>query len=265
MFLLDLLSGRRKEYRMTKVRIEYKKGDAVRFLSHLDVARAMTMALMRAKWPVKMSLGYSPRPRVSFYSPLPVGTSGEREYMDVELEDTFTDFKSTSRNFRGPGINPDSGGATLSLLTRELSRHVASGFYVRQVFFIDPQEPPLEPRIRASLYRISLKGVPKEELEKGFKAFLERPRVLFEIERSSGRKNVDLRWFVGEISLAEMGDGGQRGDSAEIIVHMTIKHENGHTIRPQWVLQSLLDLNPSLKDMFDPREAVIDRIQVLFD
>ena len=49
-----------------KVRVNYVKGDQVRFLSHLDLTRVMRMALRRANWPVLMTQGFSPKMKVSF-------------------------------------------------------------------------------------------------------------------------------------------------------------------------------------------------------
>ena len=68
-----------------KLRAVYEKGDRVRFLGHLDVARCIQLSIFRAKWPVEMSQGFSPRPKISVYAPLPVGVSGEEEYFDAVL------------------------------------------------------------------------------------------------------------------------------------------------------------------------------------
>jgi radical SAM-linked protein len=68
-----------------KVRICFSKTDAGRFLSHLDVARSIERALRRAKAPLAFSEGFNPHPKISFASALAVGTSGLREYLDVEL------------------------------------------------------------------------------------------------------------------------------------------------------------------------------------
>jgi len=68
-----------------KVRICFSKTEAGRYLSHLDLARAMERGLRRAKAPLAFSEGYNPHPKIAFASALAVGTTGRREYADVEL------------------------------------------------------------------------------------------------------------------------------------------------------------------------------------
>ena len=57
-------------------RLTYRKAGRLRFLGHLDVARTIDRAVRRAKLPVAYSPGFSPRARISFVNPLPVGIAG---------------------------------------------------------------------------------------------------------------------------------------------------------------------------------------------
>ncbi|MCL1849523.1 MAG: TIGR03936 family radical SAM-associated protein [Clostridiales bacterium] len=68
-----------------KVRICFAKTEEGRYLSHLDLARTMERSLRRAKAPLAFSEGYNPHIKMSFASALSVGTTGYREYVDVEL------------------------------------------------------------------------------------------------------------------------------------------------------------------------------------
>jgi len=67
------------------VELIFEKGNEVRFLSHLDVARAMERAVRRAKLPVAYSRGYNPRPKLAFASPLPLGVCGSAERAALAL------------------------------------------------------------------------------------------------------------------------------------------------------------------------------------
>jgi radical SAM-linked protein len=67
------------------MRVRYSKGRRLRFLSHLDVARNLLRALAASGLPVVYTRGFNPHPRVSFGPPLPVGTTGEAEFLDFEL------------------------------------------------------------------------------------------------------------------------------------------------------------------------------------
>lgn len=68
-----------------KYRVRYVKGDAVRFLSHLDIVRAISRAIGVGSVPAAFSRGFNPHPRLSFGPPLPVGATGEAEFFDIEL------------------------------------------------------------------------------------------------------------------------------------------------------------------------------------
>ena len=68
---------------MSTLRLKYRKGAEVRFISHLDTGRALRRALSRAAIALSYSQGFSPRPKISFGPPLAVGHLSETEYVDV--------------------------------------------------------------------------------------------------------------------------------------------------------------------------------------
>ena len=70
--------------------LQYSKGEEARFLSHLDLMRAMERALRRARLPLAFSEGYNPHPRVAYASALAVGVTSEGEYLDLELEEDLS-------------------------------------------------------------------------------------------------------------------------------------------------------------------------------
>ncbi len=68
-----------------RLRIAYQKIGRLRFLSHLEVLRAMERAARRADLPYSVTKGFSPHMKLAFGPALPVGTAGEREYVDIWL------------------------------------------------------------------------------------------------------------------------------------------------------------------------------------
>ena len=65
--------------------VRFTKAGAARFLSQHDVRRAWERVTRRAGLPLAYSRGFSPKPRLSFGPPLPVGAEGQREYMTMAL------------------------------------------------------------------------------------------------------------------------------------------------------------------------------------
>ncbi|HOP70244.1 MAG TPA: TIGR03936 family radical SAM-associated protein [Bacillota bacterium] len=234
-----------------RVRVKYTKGDKVRFLSHLDVTRNLRMALARAGWPVAMTGGYSPKMKVSFYAPLPVGTAGEEEYMDVVLDTkgiarlVRANAKCGSRKFRDIDI--------LAQLTKAFSRVLPEGFSVKQVYLVDDGKQNFESQITGSLYRIEVEEVTTEDLSPAIEQFLTQEQVLYELERPKQTRTTDLRQFVESIEVVP--------GSSPATIFMKIRHDNGRTVRPQWVLESLSEFGLDI----DTREVIVDRLKVYFD
>lgn len=72
---------------MQRIQFEFQKVGVLRFLSHLEVMRALARALRRAGVPLAYSQGYNPQPRLSLAQALPVGVSGLRELGEVDLSE----------------------------------------------------------------------------------------------------------------------------------------------------------------------------------
>lgn len=68
-----------------RLRITYAKGENLRYISHLDLARTWERVLRRAGIPITYTKGYHPHPKMVFASALPVGCTGEAEVMDIIL------------------------------------------------------------------------------------------------------------------------------------------------------------------------------------
>lgn len=66
-----------------KIRFWFCKTGLLRFISHLDTNRTMIRALRMANIPVAYSLGFNPRPLLTFALPLSVGIESKCETMDV--------------------------------------------------------------------------------------------------------------------------------------------------------------------------------------
>lgn len=68
-----------------RVRLRLAKGEEARFISHLDLARALERAVRRAGLPVALSEGFHPMPKVALGPPLALGATSRAEYADLEL------------------------------------------------------------------------------------------------------------------------------------------------------------------------------------
>jgi radical SAM-linked protein len=69
-----------------RLRVVYGKTGRLRFLSHLEVARACERAIRRAGLEYAVTQGFSQRMKMAFGPALPVGTAGVAEIYDVWLK-----------------------------------------------------------------------------------------------------------------------------------------------------------------------------------
>lgn len=61
------------------------KGEALRYVSHLDYANLFVRACKRAKLPMAYSEGFNPHMKVAFASALSLGAASDAEYVDFEM------------------------------------------------------------------------------------------------------------------------------------------------------------------------------------
>lgn len=77
---------------MREVRLRFAKQGRLKYISHLDINRAMSRALSRARIPLWYTEGFNPHPYMSFSLPLSLGVESLCESVDIRLiEDISND------------------------------------------------------------------------------------------------------------------------------------------------------------------------------
>ncbi len=92
---------------MRCVRIWFKKMGMSRYVSHLDLMRAMTRAIRRANLPLWYTEGFNPHPYMTFALPLSLGMESLCESMDVRIvgESTNEELFDMLKGSMPPGID----------------------------------------------------------------------------------------------------------------------------------------------------------------
>lgn len=70
---------------MREVRLRFAKKGRLKYISHLDINRAMSRAFARAKIPLWYTEGFNPHPYMSFSLPLSLGVESLCESVDIRL------------------------------------------------------------------------------------------------------------------------------------------------------------------------------------
>ncbi|HEX9897214.1 MAG TPA: TIGR03936 family radical SAM-associated protein [Dehalococcoidales bacterium] len=171
---------------MQRLRIKFRRGLELKFISHLDVMRLWIRALRRARIPVVYSEGFSPHPRISLAVPLSVGMTGESEFMDISVN------KAVSPHWFINAIN----------------RQLPHGIEVLEVYPIALSVPSLQSQVRFAHYRVEVTtGKSEEEIKADIRRLLSLEHLPWHHERDTGRRNYDLRALIDDIRVEGCRNG----------------------------------------------------------
>lgn len=145
----------------------FKKGDAVRFVSHLDVQRLFQRAFRRAGVPMAYSQGFNPHPILAFATALSVGCTSEAEWLDIKLAQEMEPGKFM--------------GAVNAVLPR--------GFCILQALRMEDNYPALSACMCAASYTV---GTNATALAPAMEQLCAGP-ILVEKRSKAGMRTVDLR------------------------------------------------------------------------
>ncbi|MBR6562308.1 MAG: TIGR03936 family radical SAM-associated protein [Clostridia bacterium] len=70
---------------MPDIRVTFTKLDKLKYISHLDLQRAIHRMLVRSGLPIAYSEGFNPHPRLNIALPLSIYQEGERELFDFRV------------------------------------------------------------------------------------------------------------------------------------------------------------------------------------
>lgn len=159
-----------------RLRASISKGEPVRFLAHLDFARAVERALRRARLPVAYSAGFNPHVKLAFASALGVGIIGLKEYFDVELTEPVVPTEYTSR----------------------LADALPAGITVGSAVIITPQHKALMAIVNYASYRIELPCIADDASAAltAVASFNAEDSVLFERITPKGVRQIDLKQYL---------------------------------------------------------------------
>ena len=74
---------------MQAIRVFFKKCGKAKYISHLDLSRAVTRALLRTGLPIHYTEGFNPHPKLVFALPLSVFQESEYEIFDFAVDGEF--------------------------------------------------------------------------------------------------------------------------------------------------------------------------------
>ena len=147
-----------------RLRLTYAKGEALKYISHLDLQRTWERAFRRARLPMAYSQGFNPRPRFQMASALPVGVSGRSELLDIWLVEPLSgeDVLSRLRPVLPGGLEVLSA-EEVELRTPALQAQMRAADYQAEIHTAEPAGA-IEGRIEALM---ASQAIPRRRMQKG--------------------------------------------------------------------------------------------------
>jgi radical SAM-linked protein len=192
-------------------RVRFGKGEPLKYISHLDLARTWERVFRRAGLPLAYSQGFNPRPRFQIAAALPVGVIGRAELLDLWLLEPLEPKEMMAR----------------------LRPALPAGLELVDVTEMDLRAPSLQSQMRAASYRVIVHSQePVEAIRTRVGALLEMPTLLRQRHHKGKWQTYDLRPFIQSMSV-EPRQGGRQ------ILTMRLQASPQGAGRPDAVLDAL--------------------------
>lgn len=198
-----------------RYRASYRKKSQARYLSHMDLNNMIQQGFRRAGISVHYSQGFHPKMAISYLPALPLGMTGNSEWLEFKSQYVFSEDEFVSR----------------------INRFILEGVEFIGLSQLDEAEPPMNRQIRAFVYSLDLKD----------------ERVVSAVQGLSSEVNRDKGYYVLARKLADDFLRNCEGDSLEkitvdetegkLLLFMKSVPQKGE--RPQEIVNAILGLeNP---------------------
>jgi radical SAM-linked protein len=214
---------------MQRLRIRFRRGQEIKFISHLDIIRLWQRAINRAGITVAYSEGFNPHPRLSLAVPLALGMTSQAELMDV---------------FLARWISPHS-------FTELMNRQLPPGIEIMQTYQIAPTMPSLQSQVCFAEYEVELETEKEQkETESTISSLLALEHIPWQHQRDTGPRHYDLRlliddlWLIGwhsgcaTIGMRLRCDSSGSGRPEQVAAAMGFKHYPQSIHRTRLILKT---------------------------
>ena len=221
-----------------RLRITFTRDETLKYIGHLDMARAWQRIARRANLPLAYSEGFNPQPKMSFAAALPVGCTSDHEELDMVLS---------------PPCQVDAVKA-------QLERALPPGMKVVSISEMPLNAPALQMQLAAAEFEITVDD------EEAIRSLSERvPQFLAatEVVRDRRGKVYNLRPLVQALSIepaqalsAEQGHAGRAGRVVMIRARLQATPEGAG--RPD-ELAAALGLDPAAVEIKRAKLIFLDK------
>jgi len=191
-----------------RYRVFFTKTDSVRFIGHLDLQSLFQRAFKRTSLPVAYSEGFNPHQILSFAAPLPLGTAGLAEILEIYMTHQIE----------------------ASSIAEALNPQMPDGINIQNAYEIPATGKGAAAHMIAATYSITFphSTALAENIERIIFRILNDENVMIEKKTKKGRSMTDIRPDIldlqridceGKISIkAKLSTGSSRNLKPELLV-----------------------------------------------
>jgi radical SAM-linked protein len=211
----------------------YRKGEQVRWISHLDVKRTLERAMRRARLPLTLTQGHNPHPKLSLGPPLPLGATSDAEMVTVHLTEA---------------LDPDQ-------LKQRLNSQSPPGLEVLTVWAVPSyRKKETLGEIDVAEYVVTVTGrVDAEALRAGVGRLLDRSEITVERGGERPERRVDIRPLLYHLEVMST-------DTSGLVLRMRLGTGSRGGVRPQEIVH-LLGLDAETQPVRYHRTALYAKSQ----
>ncbi len=183
--------------------LRYKRGESIKYVSHLDFVRVFGRAFRRAELPIAHSEGFNPHPLLTFALPLSVGYTSECELMEFVMEKELLEEEIKER----------------------LQKAMPLGIEIDGVYKGKTRMKKLD----NALYIVKAENSPDD-----LTAFLSLKSILIEKKTKSGIKEADIRGDIKNITIKDgclemlLSAGSRANLKPEVVINAMNKYIDGY-------------------------------------
>jgi radical SAM-linked protein len=194
-----------------RLRVVFRIGEPVKYISHLDLMRVWERALRRARVGLAYSEGFNPHPKLVFAAALPVGFTASAEMVDIVLEQPMD----------------------LTRFAAEVRSQLPGGLELVAVSEVSAALPSLPSQVTAAEYRVLVEtDESPARVRERLDQLLSRDAIPRVRQRPEGAREYDLRPLVQKLWLIEAQD-------EKVAMGMLLQANAQGTGRPEEVMAAL--------------------------
>lgn len=194
------------------IRFEFTKKDGLKYISHLDLQRAMARIIKRSGIPIRYTEGFNPHPKMVFALNVSVGAESECELLDVYMV----------MDEKRPGVplyTPEE-------FKRDIIPKLPKGLDFVSAYY--PEKPFTQ--IKSSVYEIKIDLTDEEDVVGTIDTLIKAPLVVRK-KSKAGDKDVDIQPLIFDYTALQKGK--------ELTLKLELSAAQNEFLNPEYVITGL--------------------------